>query len=560
MKNRKLARILLILAMVMAVFIWAAALGEDSLPEEGLGATQTDLDSDENDDPGFMDDPEPVISYDVSGETLAIPGDAMANGDNTNVTAINITSLEGAQSAVSVKGGVSAQGTSSFYSHATSTGMEIYVSGQGGSAEAVIADGVSSVMQWTNYEEGDNINCAGISVTVEEGGSAGVTVEQGGIYAEAHGEDSDSPPYTWAAGVHLYNTDGKADIRITGDVTAESYVYGVGLNSHLYGSQEASTLIIVDGDVYGKTRGIWAENANPGASMEIIVDGTVSGDMDPIWVDGSERDSIMLTVWKAEPSEDGALVVITDNEENHVRSEKAEKALQYIIRVSPEDKDKIQVDAREYYGYLTAREGDQIRIRVSVPSGRRIKAVYANQDQSVALEQAEDGSYLLTVPWGGGVELSVLTATKSAETAAETATETAIAPVPALIPAEGSDETSSLKDSIRNAENGTEALPDSIAGLLPDPGAEILETLTLTLVNYTEEAGTPELIIPSKQDYLAGKEYTVIFAVPRDGGFDCFSVCAVGTADGKLGIQPDAGTLKVLADKTFIALICSVSP
>ncbi len=444
MKIKKLAQILLILAIVVALFTGAAALGEESGTGEVPGATQTDLDSDEGGEPVFMDDPEPVIAYNVSGETLTLQGDAVAEGDNTNVTAVNITSTDGAKSAVSVEGSVSAQGTSSFYSHATSAGMEIYSAGQGSDAEAVISEGVSSVMQWTNYEEGDNINCAGISVSVEEGGSAEVTVEQGGVYAEAHGEDSDNPPYTWAAGVHLYNTDGKADIRVTGDVTAESYVYGVGLNSHLYGIQKASTLIIVDGDVYGKTRAIWAEHANPGASMEIIVNGTVSGDTDPIWVDGSERDSILITVWKTEPSEDGALVVVTDNEENQVRSEEAEKALQYIIRISPEDEDKVQIDAREYYGYLIAREGDQVRIRVSAPAGRRIKAVYADENQSVELEQAGDGSYLLTVPW--------------------------------------------------------------------------------------------------------------------DGGFDCFAVRAVGTPDGKLSIQLDAGQLKALSDKAFIALVYPATP
>lgn len=544
----RIKRSLAVLLMVaMAAGAWCApARAENGTDPEGT-ATPTDLGEDEE-QVEFREDPEPVVTYDVNGETIEIQGDVCAKGHNRDITAIAVTSGEGAKSSVTAHGNVVATGTDESYSHAGSTGVEISSRGEGSDVNIVIGEGVVSVMKWTNPDKGDNIDCAGISIEVEDGGSVALTVGNGGIYSEATSVEKDSS-YTWSAGLHLYNTDGTADALVDGDVTAESTIYGVGLNSHLYGSEKALTVIVVNGDVYGSTRGIWAEHTNPNGTMEMIVNGQVSGGTDNILMNGSNSDGILLTVWKLEPDQDGILIRTENEMEESIRAEEAEKNLQYIIRLTTRNNETIETDAAEYRGYQVAREGDTVHIRITPPAGSEIMNVFGNAEKSLVLEQDTAGSYILVMPRSGGVDISVTLRNKNNRSDSRTKTKT-----PLMILAADSAETDRLKKSVADESDIASLLPDSVQGSIP-ADARMLEVLTMTLVNYTEEAGTPELILPVTQAYREGEEVIVAFVLPRDGRNTWFTVKAIGTTDGKLSFCPEAEMLAQLADRTFLAMI-----
>ncbi len=547
----KILALLLVLAMTASCIFGQAEQDDDFIQD---AATETDLTGDE--ESWEQEEPESLIAYTADGETLEIAEDADAEGENCSVTAVFVNSQDGAVSTVNVGGSVTALGTADSVSHQTSAGMEIYTAGEGSEANVTVGEGITSVMKWTNPEEGDNINCGGLSITVEDGGSVMVTVEDGGIYAEATGEDPDGGLYTWAAGVHLYNTDGAAEITVNGDVTAESAVYGVGLNSHMYG-EEGSTLIEVNGDVYGTTRGIWAEQSNSGGTMEIVVNGTVSGEVDNVMVDGENRDLILLTVWKIEPDQNGNLICMPGPDEdpdNLIRAEEAEKALQYIIRVVPAAEEMIEAEAAEYRGYRVAREGEKVRIRVAAPAGSEIVSVFADEDQAITLERDADGSYILSVPRGGGVALSVLLR----ETPKNNSSKSAAA-APGMIITEDSTGTAALKDALTDTADLAAILPENVLEALSAGSPKIRETLTLTLVHYTEEAGTLEFILPVAQTYRDGEKVRVAFALPGSGDTEWFVTEGTGTADGKLSVRPDMETLKSLAGQTFLAVVLSTA-
>ena len=544
MRKKRLLAVLLMAAMIAGSWC-APARAENGTDPEGM-ATPTDLGEDEE-QAEFGEDPEPVVIYDVNGETVEIQGDVCAEGHNRDITAITVTSGDGAKSSVTARGNVTATGTDESYSHAGSTGVEISSRGEGSDVNIVIGEGVSSVMKWTNPDEGDNIDCAGISIEVEDGGSVTLTVENGGIYSEATSVEKDSS-YTWSAGLHLYNTDGTADALVDGNVTAESTIYGVGLNSHLYGSEKALTVIVVNGDVYGSTRGIWAEHTNPNGTMEMVVNGQVSGGTDNILMNGSNSDGILLTVWKLEPDQDGILIRTENEMEESIRAEEAEKNLQYIIRLTARNNETIETDAAEYRGYQVAREGDTVHIRITTPAGSEIMNVFGNAEKSLVLEQDTDGSYILVIPRGGGVDVSVTLRNKN-RSDSRTKTKT-----PLMILTADSAETDGLRKSAADESNIASLLPDVVQGSIP-ADARMLEMLTLTLVNYTEEAGTPALILPVTRAYREGEEVIVAFVLPRDGRNTWFTVKATGTADGKLSFCPEAEMLTQLAGRTFLAII-----
>lgn len=543
MKIKRLTAVLLLAALVSVSPLAPAGA------EESGAATPTDLVTDkETEWTEFGADPEPVIAYEINGKTVEIQGDAYAEGHNRNVTAIAVASTDNAKSSVTVAGNAAAMGTDDSYSHADSIGADIVSAGKGSEVNMVIGEGVTSVMKWTNTDEGDNINCAGISISVEDGGSAAVTVRNGGIYSEATSMEKDIS-YTWAAGVHLYNTDGTAAVLVNGDVAAESTVYGVGLNSHLYGDEASSTLIEVNGDVYGSTRGIWAEHSNPNGTMEIIVNGQVSGAIDNILVNGACSDRIVLTVWKLEPDQDGALIRTEDEMEESITAEEAEKNLQYIIRVTGRNGETIETDAAEYRGYQVAREGDTVRIRITPPDGCEVAEVFGNEEQSLKLERNADGSYMLVVPRGGGVDISVTLRKKDSGSGARTDTK-----VPSMILTADSAETAELKKTIPDGNNLSGFLPDSVQGMI-HADAQILEVLTLTLADYTEDAGTRDFILPVARDYREGEEATVVFVLPQEENDLWFTARASGTAEGKLSVRLDEDLPGRLANRIFLALI-----
>ena len=111
-----------------------------------------------------------------------------------------------------------------------------------------------------------------------------------------------------------------------------------------------------------------------------------------------------------------------------------------------------------------------------------------------------------------------------------------------------------MRKAILDGNDLASILPDGVQNLVP-ADVRILETLTLKLVNYTEEAGMPKFILPVTQAYREGEEVLVAFVLPQDENDIWFTAGAIGTADGKLSVRPDRETLSKLADQTFLSVI-----
>ncbi len=172
------------------------------------------------------------------------------------------------------------------------------------------------------------------------------------------------------------------------------------------------TNIRIQGDVKAVYEGITIFGNVADIKKNVIIDGRLSA-MTPIMINNIPEEDISdqfnLTVWKIETSlPEGAL---TDgrvaNEEYHAYQE-YEKTIQYIIKVDPNQEEIIAAEGTaDFKGYEVANEGDTISLKLDIPKGYIISAVYGDTNKQTKLKKNENGNYVLTVPKGGGVFLSL---------------------------------------------------------------------------------------------------------------------------------------------------------
>ena len=60
----------------------------------------------------------------------------------------------------------------------------------------------------------------------------------------------------------MYNSDSDVRTEIHGNVTANSDVYGVGLNLHSTAGEASATTGVVDGDLFGSSYGMLVEQTD----------------------------------------------------------------------------------------------------------------------------------------------------------------------------------------------------------------------------------------------------------------------------------------------------------
>ena len=342
---------------------------------------------------------QPAVS--IVEDAVTIEGDVILSSDENDVIGISIEKNNGKTNEVTITGAVYAEckpGTE--VTDTKAYGMVVSASGEGTEVAVTVQDSVSAAATVT---EG-NTDAGAVDISTSEGASAEVRV-WGSVSAAAM-QERDS--YTWAAGVSVYNSDSRADVIVDGNVQADSAVYGVGINCRQSGDNETYSVIRVNGDVTAETLGILSDQGNPLARAEIIVDGTVRGG-DSAILFGFQPENTTITVWKAETGTDGRLVSFMDDDAEHITDpEPEEKRIQYILRIKPGYNSAITLeDAEEYKGFLIAREGEKVSVVLHYPAIYEVEGVYADESQSIALDQTEDGKYTLEVPRGGGVELSV---------------------------------------------------------------------------------------------------------------------------------------------------------
>lgn len=316
-----------------------------------------------------------TVGGDVTAESLGNSGDAYgARIDNSAV---------GANVNIDIGGHVSAES-----SNGQTHGLYIISTGNGATTSVDIGEGITTASSHTSY----------------------------GIYARLGGQGTTT------------NINVEGNIVVNGDVARG--IYAVGGNSTNLKTQ-------VKGDVTSNGAGIYTENMSLAQSTDIIIDGTVkstANNIPAVILDDSSINNgqVSIAAWKIESNEgtallgknDGAQTLINDNSQNAVASR-----ISYIIRVTQPEinntsanvlslakADGTAWDTTKSWDNGTgvdptmlnvAGENQKVYVKLDVPAGYQLAGVYADSARTVALTQDENGSYYLTVPRGGGIDVNV---------------------------------------------------------------------------------------------------------------------------------------------------------
>ena len=168
------------------------------------------------------------------------------------------------------------------------------------------------------------------------------------------------------------------------------------------------------GNITAKDAGIVLEGAG---EFDILVAGTLKTQGTPILIDKSVNpDNVSITVWKIEePVQAGG------KNEKHVvlegklgeaqavtnASKKVEAGIRYIIKIEPSQEELINLEGTEKsHGYNTAKEGETVTLKISVPDGYKLVGAYNGDGDKVPLKKDDQGNYYVVVPKAGGVYLS----------------------------------------------------------------------------------------------------------------------------------------------------------
>ena len=212
---------------------------------------------------------ETYVAYSVDSEAAVIPENIAVSGDMDDMTAVVLSGSAGRTASVVVGGDIDVSVTSDHRDQVGAVGVT--VSATGAAAEARLNGQVKAVSAVT----GNNADAGAIVIGTENHANAVVVVPAGDVITDA--KCSDASGYTWAAGVSVYNSDSDVRTEIHGNVTANSDVYGVGLNLHSTAVEASATTVVVDGDLFGSSYGMLVEQTDAQKQMTVVVDGTVSG-------------------------------------------------------------------------------------------------------------------------------------------------------------------------------------------------------------------------------------------------------------------------------------------
>lgn len=350
---------------------------------------------------------------------ITVGGNVTSNGGNAK--GVFLQTRAGAITNVDIGGAVDANGNTK------ATGLDLYPSGnitnkidveKGISASAAEATGV--VVQATNTSN-TTINIgkdsSGNAITVRSNGDNNKAANSSGINAQLQ-------------------TGGSSTINVEGNIVVRSEEAGA-QGIYARGGDSTYLNVQVKGDVTSNGAGIYTKDMSRAESTDIIIDGTVKSTADGIpavILDDSSINNgqVSITAWKIESNEgtelfgknDGAEIQINDNSQNAVASR-----ISYIIRVTQPEinntpanvlslakADGTAWDNKKAWNngagvaptmLNVAGENQKVYVKLDVPAGYQLAGVYADSARTVALTQDENGSYYLTVPRGGGIDVNV---------------------------------------------------------------------------------------------------------------------------------------------------------
>ncbi len=337
---------------------------------------------------------------------------------------------------------VQANGIQSESKNGYASGIEIYACDGSSESLSIGSDGISVT---GSGAEGIVLNSEGSSVTVDVDGGInvkgtgddatdttgirGTASDSGSLNVSVGGDVKTEGPN--AAVIELEVLGGTtANVNIGGNIAGENTASDSaasgekagGLNLDASGSgtkidARVGGNITVDGPVTSAVEIV----ANNGAAVDVVAEGTVSGGTESPIVFAGDPGKISLVIWKAQESKDGSLVkenvLKADKleQERNQNAEALEKSIHYIIKADPSQGIEFKNTKEMTYTapdgtvmrYNTAKESEQVVLKLNIPSGYELKGVYKDLERTSILDKDADGNYYLLVPRGGGVYVNL---------------------------------------------------------------------------------------------------------------------------------------------------------
>ena len=215
--------------------------------------------------------------------------------------------------------------------------------------------------------------------------------------------------------------ESQAKIEVDGDVEANGGSEAVGIDVTAEGESQID--ITVQGDVEAdgengagiRVQGAEAEGGTEEAPVSIVVTGTVSGTDTAIQVSEGMAENTQLTAWSVEENKDGELAQVIDDggKVNEEASGLLERAIQYIVRIADEFKNRLSVSTGKTVTvgeetYQTAAEDEEITLQVSLSRNEVLRGIYYNDDKGTEAEYTPEGdNFLIRMLRGGAMLLGL---------------------------------------------------------------------------------------------------------------------------------------------------------
>lgn len=362
----------------------------------------------------------------------------------------------------------------------------------------------------------------------------------------------------YSSGIHLGTSQGTTNVKLDGNITSIADD-GIGIGVDLRGGQKNSVSnVIINGDVKGSRAGLRISDFDGKAN--VVVNGTLSGEKAILLIKetitdkeengevvtnkyGYERESD-ITVWRMDSTQKNlvsAVEYIEDNTKENPKDRNKElgdvktkeeilKNINYIIRTDKVDNGTIKLsNTRLISGFDTARETEEITIKVQASDGYKVDSV---KNGDAVLTRNADGTYTLTVPRGGGVQLSaVLSAIQKSQSSSSGSSGSSSSSRPGV--------TSTNVQTIPSVSGATVATTTSDSNGTHNTNAVVKIADKQATVSTSEQTGNGNsIIIRNVNGDVAGATFAGVGTVSADGK-------SIATTDGQVHAVTQAPMLVI---------------
>ena len=355
---------------------------------------------------------------------LTIGGDLTVSADkemtHTNAHGADVRATEGSSSLV-VGGDVTSSGDVAVGIMANAGYYQTFDSQNQTADTVVTGNGVVNIDIGGDVRaEGGNPACGIAGTAYGEGTSISASVG-GSIVAEA--EDSSA----LANGAILEIHGAEVTLNVEEDVLASGKRgNGIWIEMHSCEETAGTATVQVGGDVSGQDSGLYVTlyGENDPSDANVTVEGALSAKSENgtavLVTENVTPDNLKLTVWKIDLDKDGNAVKQTTDWTSDGKpitastevSKAIEANIEYIIKVEPTQTDLFAGTQ------ATAKEGENVTVRLNVPAGYKLNGAFTDEGKSVELLKDSSGNYYVVVPRGGGIYLSARLEALPAETQA----------------------------------------------------------------------------------------------------------------------------------------------